>query len=114
MHDLLQVTRSTHIAIRYGNGIWHTWFDRDLALAGRVLLSDPNTNGFASRLVQVRRPVLRIPTIAIHLNRDVNTAFKFNTETDLVSLLCMFFKPHNASLAVALASCTWPCFHKAQ
>ena len=49
----------------YGNAIWHSWFDRDLSLAGRVVLADKN-GGFTSKLVRIEHPLLRIPTLAIH------------------------------------------------
>ena len=51
----------------YGGLLLHTWLDRDLALAGRVSLT-----GGSSRLVDFGRPLLRIPSLAIHLNRKVN------------------------------------------
>ncbi|WFC98179.1 aspartyl aminopeptidase [Malassezia yamatoensis] len=72
----------------YGGGLWATWFDRDLSLAGRVIIatSDEQTK-FVSRLVCVRRPLLRIPTLAIHLNRTANDAFKFNQEDNLQPVL---------------------------
>ncbi|KAF7301360.1 hypothetical protein MIND_00701200 [Mycena indigotica] len=69
----------------YGGGIWHSWLDRDLSIAGRVVTSTPN--GFKSRLVRIDRPLLRIPTLAIHLDRNVNDSFKFNQETEFVPIL---------------------------
>lgn len=68
----------------YGGGQWHTWFDRDLSLAGRVIVAaDDGPRPFVSRLVHIRRPLLRVPTLAIHLNRSVNEAFTFNQEDQL-------------------------------
>ena len=64
----------------YGGGIWHSWFDRDLSIAGRVLVRDGKGN-FAQRLVRVDRPLLRIPTLAIHLDRSAE--FKPNNESEL-------------------------------
>ncbi|CAL0299750.1 unnamed protein product [Lupinus luteus] len=71
----------------YGAGLWHTWFDRDLSVAGRVIVRS-SSNSYVHRLVKVKRPLLRIPTLAIHLDRTVNQdGFKPNLETHLLPLL---------------------------
>lgn len=49
----------------YGGGIWHSWLDRDLSIAGRVVIADKGGN-YTSKLIKVDRPILRIPTLAIH------------------------------------------------
>ncbi|MEH0545578.1 M18 family aminopeptidase [Streptomyces sp. B21-105] len=51
----------------YGGPLLNSWLDRDLGLAGRLTLRDGTT-----RLVDVGRPLLRVPQLAIHLDRSVN------------------------------------------
>ncbi|OAX42203.1 peptidase M18, aminopeptidase I [Rhizopogon vinicolor AM-OR11-026] len=70
----------------YGGGVWHSWLDRDLSLAGRVVVTQQDGT-FHSKLIKVDRPLLRIPTLAIHLNIDINDNFKFNQETEFVPIL---------------------------
>ncbi|XP_015578324.1 probable aspartyl aminopeptidase isoform X2 [Ricinus communis] len=79
----------------YGGGLWHTWFDRDLSVAGRVIVR--GTEGsYIHKLVKVERPLLRVPTLAIHLDRTVNTdGFKPNLETHLIPLFAT--KPEETS-----------------
>jgi len=64
---------------KYGGGLWHTWFDRDLSVAGRVMLS--TKDGAESRLVRLTDPILRISNLAIHLDREIRTrGFKPDVE----------------------------------
>lgn len=70
----------------YGGGIWHTWFDRDLGIAGRIVTRS-QANELKESLVQVDRPILRVPTLAIHLDRSVKEGFKFNEEIHLTPVL---------------------------
>lgn len=69
---------------QYGGLIAHLWFDRDLSVAGRVYVNDGGR--FVPRLVHIDKPLMRVPTLAIHLNRDVNQKFEFNRETEMVPI----------------------------
>ena len=68
----------------YGGMIYYTWFDRPLSVAGRVVVS--TEDGVASRLVNVDKNALIIPSLAIHMNRGVNDGYKFNPAVDLLPL----------------------------
>ncbi|GAA0185968.1 metalloprotease [Lithospermum erythrorhizon] len=73
----------------YGGGLWHTWFDRDLSVAGRVILRTED-GSFLHKVVKIQNPILRVPSLAIHLNKTVNTdGFKPNLETHLVPLFAL-------------------------
>ena len=59
----------------YGGALLNSWLDRDLGLAGSVLVradGGGNSAGIERRLVRLDRPVLRVPQLAIHLDREVN------------------------------------------
>ncbi|KAL3482461.1 peptidase M18 [Aspergillus californicus] len=70
----------------YGGGIWHTWFDRDLGVAGRAMVRTDD-GSIVQKLIKIDRPILRIPTLAIHLERQ--ETFTFNKETQLFPIAGM-------------------------
>jgi aspartyl aminopeptidase len=66
----------------YGGPILATFTDRDLSLAGRVNIR--TANGFETRLIKFDQPLLRLPNLAIHMNREVNEqGLKLNKQTEL-------------------------------
>lgn len=71
----------------YGGGIWHTWFDRDLTVAGQVIVKVKDEEKYKSRLVRIKDPILRIPNICIHLNRGMNDNHTVNKETQTVPVI---------------------------
>eukprot|EP00931_Biecheleriopsis_adriatica_P068955 TRINITY_DN42842_c0_g1_i1.p1 TRINITY_DN42842_c0_g1~~TRINITY_DN42842_c0_g1_i1.p1 ORF type:complete len:567 (+),score=119.15 TRINITY_DN42842_c0_g1_i1:66-1703(+) len=72
----------------YGGGLWHTWFDRPLGAAGKVIVSTEN-DGMEERLVRISQPLCIIPNLAIHLQTpDERKAFGPNKELELQPILC--------------------------
>ncbi len=69
---------------RYGGMIMSSWFDRPLSVAGRVIVQ--NGSALESKLVNIDRDLLMIPNVAIHMNRDVNSGYDYNAQTDLCPL----------------------------
>ncbi len=69
----------------YGGLIMSTWLDRPLSMAGRVFVE--TENGMESRLVNIDRDIALIPNVAIHMNREVNTGYKWNPAADLLPLM---------------------------
>lgn len=76
----------------YGGVLLSTWLDRDLSLAGRVTfdrqVEGQGREGPQARLVDFGRPLLRIPNLAIHLNRTVNSeGLVLNQQTHMAPIL---------------------------
>ena len=73
----------------YGGPILSTWFDRPLSIAGRVTLKSDNVFKPETKIVDVNKPVLIIPNLAIHMNRSVNEGYEFNRQKDVLPLLTL-------------------------
>ncbi len=70
----------------YGGALLAPWFDRDLSLAGRVTYVTPQ-NTIASALINFKTPIATIPSLAIHLDREVNNSRSINPQKDIVPVL---------------------------
>ena len=69
---------------KYGGMLMSPWFDRPLSVAGRVVVSE---NGeIKEKLVDIDRDLLMIPSLAIHMNREVNSGYAYNPQKDLLPL----------------------------
>lgn len=55
----------------YGGVLLNSWLDRDLSLSGRVMVR--RAGGAVAKLFSSNRPLLRVPQLAIHLDREVNS-----------------------------------------
>ena len=71
----------------YGGPILHTWYDRPLSIAGKVSLKGSSPLKPEIRLVNINKPLLIIPSLAIHMNREVNEGYKINRQVDTLPLL---------------------------
>ena len=68
----------------YGGGVWRGWLDRPLSVAGRVVIRQGDR--LVSRLVNIDRDLLVIPSVAIHMNRNANDGMKYQANIDTVPL----------------------------
>lgn len=71
----------------YGGPILNTWLDRPLSLAGRVALKGSNPLKPDLKLIDLQKPILIIPNLAIHMNRDVNSGVKLNAQKETLPIL---------------------------
>ena len=86
----------------YGGMIMSTWLDRPLSAAGRVLVRDEAAGTLESRLVDLDRDLLVIPSLAIHMDRTLNSGHAFNPQVDMQPLYGLEgSKPFPALLAEA-------------
>jgi len=72
----------------YGGALYSTWLDRDLSIAGRVVVARKGSvaASYESHLVRLPDAFLRIPNLAIHLNRGVNESLSLNAQQHMVPL----------------------------
>lgn len=71
----------------YGGPIMSTWFDRPLTLAGRVIVRGEDVMQPQTLLLHIKRPLLQISNLAIHLNRQVNDGVALSKQKDVLPLL---------------------------
>jgi aspartyl aminopeptidase len=97
----LQAHGYRQIAVEpYGSLLLHTWLDRDLSLAGRV--SFASDAGLQTLLVDFERPLLRIPNLAIHLQREIGQeGLKLNAQQHLAPLVGLEDSPSLPELLAA-------------
>ncbi len=68
----------------YGGMLCATWFDRPLSVAGRVIVKEQDH--FVTKLVNIDRDLVLIPSVAIHMNRAVNDGYAYNKQVDTLPL----------------------------
>ena len=71
----------------YGGAILSTWYDRPLAIAGRVVLKSEDILSPKEEIININKPLCIIPSLAIHLNRSVNDGYKYNKQKDMLPLV---------------------------
>jgi aspartyl aminopeptidase len=69
----------------YGGGINATWLDRNLSVAGRMVLESDNGT-LESRFIDLKDPVAIIMNQAIHMNRELNKGFEYNKQNHLQAI----------------------------
>lgn len=68
----------------YGSAIMRSWLDKPLSVAGRIFVREGN--GVASKIVNVDRDLLVIPSLAIHMNREMNKGVELKANVDMLPL----------------------------
>lgn len=86
------VSEGTYLKLNtevYGGPILYTWFDRPLGIAGKVTLKGSSPLKPEVKLVNINKPLLIIPSLAIHMNRSVNEGLNINKQKDTLPLLSL-------------------------
>ena len=68
----------------YGGMVMRSWMDRPLSVAGRVLVREKGQ--IVTKLVNIDRDLLVIPSVAIHMDREVNKGKEVKANVDLLPL----------------------------
>ena len=70
----------------YGGLILSSWMDRPLSVAGRVVLKSDDVFHPDVRMIDMKRPVLIIPNLAIHFDREINSGKDFKKQVDMIPI----------------------------
>lgn len=73
----------------YGGAILSTWMDRALSLAGKVCTRGSDPFHPIVHFVDFKRPLLTVPNLAIHFNREVNKGVELNPQIDMQPIITM-------------------------
>lgn len=93
----------------YGGMIRESWLDRPLSLAGKVALRGSDAFHPQLRFVDIKKPVLTIPRLAIHMNRKVNEGVALNPQKDMLPLMTMTGTPSHTTYFQQLLGETCHC-----
>lgn len=85
----------------YGGVLLSPWFDRDLSLAGRVTFKQ--NDQLQSRLIDFKQAIATIPSLAIHLNREANSGWAINAQTELPPILAQLHAEERNDFRALLA-----------
>lgn len=72
---------------KYGGMLMAPWFDRPLSVAGRVIIR--RNGGLKEKLINIKRDLVMIPNLAIHMNREANNGVSYNPQKDLQPLFAV-------------------------
>ena len=62
-----------------------TWLDRPLSIAGRIIIKQDNQ--IVSKIINIKKPILMIPNMCIHFNREINKGYEYNFARDMVPFI---------------------------
>ena len=105
-----QISKDGYVMLNtegYGGALLSTWFDRPLSIAGRVsTINNDNLLRPHSHLVNIDRPILTIPSLAIHMNRDANNGHAIDKQKETLPLLTLSEKPASENMLLDLIAKT--------
>lgn len=71
----------------YGSPIYYSWLDKPLSVAGRLIIKE---DGEIKTIVyDYKKPFCVIPSLAIHMNREVNHGYALNAQVDMMPLVSL-------------------------
>lgn len=95
---IAELTQKAYLRVNceiYGGPILNTWLDRPLSIAGRVALKSEDPYKPEMRILNVKKPFLTVPNLAIHMNREVNKGVELKKQTDMLPLMGMLSETLN-------------------